>query len=127
MDRQALLHVALHPRQDLGEETFGVVFRAHDAFDPVAADTIEQLSLLLIATGDTCHPLAIRQLRSEILGLAERQVQNGGLLIGNLHRLRWIEFITDRADAQAIRAGREPLRRKTEAAIGAGNDGHRDG
>src|SRR5436305_10875035 len=60
VDRQALLHIALHARQDLREKTPGVIFRAYDTFQRVAADAVEQLILLPIAAWDACEPLAIR-------------------------------------------------------------------
>ena len=49
-----------------GSETVGVVFRAHDALDPVAADAIEQLSLLRIGAGDAFEPFDVRQLGGEV-------------------------------------------------------------
>ena len=119
MDRQALLHIALHARQDLGEEAVGVVFRAHDALDPVAADAVEQLPLLRVGTGNAGEPFAVRQLRGEVGRLAEFYVDGRGLLLGDLDGLRCVELIADRAHRQMIGAGRQPIGRKTEAAVRA--------
>jgi hypothetical protein len=130
MDWQALLHIALHPRQNPGEKAFGVVFRAHDALDPVAADTVEQLSLLRIRAGYALDPFHVRQLSGEVLGLVELEVEfgflGGDLLVGNFNRLRRIELITDRPNRQDVLSGCKPVSRKTEMAVGAGDDSDRD-
>ena len=50
LDRLAHLRVVRHAIDDLGEFV-GVVRRAHDALEGVAADAVEQLRLLVVGAG----------------------------------------------------------------------------
>jgi hypothetical protein len=65
-------------------------------------------------------------LGGEVLGLVELEILRGGFLIRDLDRLGRVELIADRAYIQCVWSGREPVRRETEAAIAAGDDGHSD-
>ena len=80
----------------------GIVGRAHDAFQRVTADAIEQCCLLLFGAGDAHHPLGVGELAGKIFGLLELDVgRRGGL---GLHsRLgRAVDVVADSADADRI-------------------------
>ena len=124
--RDALVHVALHARQRDFHQRLGVVRRAHEALERVAADAAQQQSLLLVGAGDAVHPLAVRHLRGEVLGLLERQIVGGGPR-PDLDRLRIVEVVADRADAQRVLAGRKLAGGEAVAALLVAHDRDGDG
>ena len=127
MRRYALVHVALHARQDLREKGIGVIFRAHDALERVAAHAIEQLALLLIGAGNARQPFAIGQLRGEVCGLAQLEIQRRSFLLRDFDGVVIFQLVADRAHAQDILTWIQLARREAEAAILAGHDRDRDG
>ncbi len=90
--RNALVHVTLHARQHRFRERIGVVSRARYALDRMAADTVEQLPLLLVGAGHARHPLAVRELRGEIVGLAQAEIAYQRL-VAELHALVVVEHV----------------------------------
>jgi hypothetical protein len=102
MRRYALIHITLHTRQDLGQEGIRIIFRPHDALERVATDAIEQLPFLLVGTGDACQPFAVRQLRGEIFGLTQLEIDCCCLLFCDLDCPMGVEVIADRAHSQGI-------------------------
>src|SRR5260370_39244580 len=127
MRRYALVHVALHARQDLREKGIGVVFRAHDALERVAAYAVEQLALLLIGAGKSRQLFAIGQLRGEVCGLAQLEVQCRGFLLRDFDGVVMVQLVADRANAELRLTWSQLARREAEAAILAGDDRERDG
>ena len=127
MRRYALVHVALHARQDLREKGIGVIFRAHDALERVAAHAVEQLALLLIGAGNARQPFAIGQLRGEVCGLAQLEIQRRGFLLRDFDGVVMVQLVADRAHAQDILTWIQLARREAEAAVLAGHDRERDG
>jgi hypothetical protein len=127
MRRYALVHVALHARQDLREKGIGVIFRAHDALERVAAHAVEQLALLLIGARNARQPFAIGQLRGEVCGLAQLEVQRRGFLLRDFDGVVMVHLVADRAHAQDILTWIQLARREAEAAVLAGHDRERDG
>src|SRR5215467_11650120 len=73
--RDALVDVALHPREHGLHEGVGVVAGPRDALERVAADAVEEQSLLRVAAREARHPLAVRELRGEVGRLLELQVE----------------------------------------------------
>ncbi len=127
MRRYALVHVSLHARQDLREKGIGVIFRTHDALERVAAHAVEQLALLLIGAGNARQPFAIGQLRGEVCGLAQLEVQRRGFLLRDFDGVVIVQLVADRAHAQDILTWIQLARREAEAAILAGHYRERDG
>ena len=126
MLRNALVHVALHARQDRLREGVGVVPRAHDALERVAADAVEEQPLLLVGAGDARHPFAVGELRGEIGGPLELEVERSGLR-RDVHGARPIEVVANGADADRVAAGLEFRGGKGVAAFLVTHDGDRDG
>src|SRR5579862_9535594 len=115
MLRDALVHVALHARKDHFHEGVRVVRRARDALERVATDAVEQLPLLRVRARHARHPLAVGELRGEVLRPAEPEVGAGGLL--NFDESRALEFVAGSADADRVAAGLEPGCRKAVVAL----------
>ena len=108
-----------------GEERLGIVGRAHDALEGMAAHAFDQRPLLLRRAGHAHEPLGIGQLRREIGGLAqlERDFGRGG---AKLDRLRAIELVADGANAQRVMAGRRTSVGKAKTAVLVADHGDGD-
>src|ERR1041385_7665661 len=125
MDRQALLNIALHPWQDVGEEAPRVISRPYDSFEGVTADAVQQLILLPVAAGDACEPFAVRQLRRKVDRFAEPDIPGCGFLLGRFGSLDLdrafflpgrIELIANRANRDRVLTRSEPIGRERVAA-----------
>ena len=67
------------PVHDIGE-LVGIVGRAHDALQRVAADAIKKLRLLIVGARRAHHPLGIDELGRKIAGFLELEVGRGRIL-----------------------------------------------
>ena len=117
MLRNALVHVALHARQDRFRKGVGVVRGARHALERVAADAIQEQAFLLVGAGHARHPFAVGELRGEVRSLPQLEVERGGLLRGDLRSGRSLEVVADRADANRVAAGVELRGGKAVAAF----------
>ena len=127
MRRYALVHITLHTRQHLGQEGIRIIFRPHDALERVATDAIEQLTFLLVGTGNACQPFAVRQLRGEIFGLTQLEIDCCRLLFCDLDCLVGVEVIADRAHSQGILTRCQFTGREGKASTLVGHHRYRDG
>src|SRR5205807_466622 len=106
-------------------EVVGAVARLHDAFESMAAEAAQQAAFLLIGPWDAGNPLAVRELRGEVLGLAQLEIDRRARVGDNGGGRRTIEVVAHRAHAQGIMTRPEPARGETVAALLVGHD--RDG
>ena len=127
MRRYALVHITLHTRQHLGQKGIRIIFRPHDALERVATDAIEQLTFLLIGTGDACQPFAVRQLRGEIFGLTQLEIDCCCLLFCDLDCGVGVEVIADRTHSQGIVTRYQFTRREGKVPILVGHHRYCDG
>jgi len=123
--RNALVHIALHARQDDVHELVGAEFRAQRAFQRVAADAIEQLTLLPIGAGHAGEPFGVRHLRRQIFGFAQSEIGRRRLVCRDRDRAGMIEVVTNGPDAQGILAGLQSGGREGVTAVFVAH--HRDG
>ena len=127
MRRNALVHIALHARQDHGQEFVGAVLRIQRPRQRVTADAIEQLPLLGVGARHAGEPFCISKLRGNILDLAQRKVGRRGLVGYHRNLTGAIEVVASGPDTQGILARLEPAGRETVTAVLAGHDGDGDG
>src|SRR5437016_14275220 len=124
LDRLAYGAVAQHAADHL-RPLVGIVRRAHDALQRVAADAIEQPRLLLFGTGDAHHPLGVGELAGEILRLLQLDVGRRGFPVHS--RLgRGFDVVAHGADAERVFAGFQPVPREAIAAVRVGGDADLD-
>ena len=108
------------------EKCLGVIGRAHDALEGMAAHAFDQRPLLLRRAGHTHEPFGIGQLRREVGGLAQLDGHIGGSG-AEIDSLRPIELVADGANAQRVTAGRETSIGEAEATVFVADDGDGDG
>src|SRR5262245_28629718 len=125
MQRDALVSVATHARQDLRRKTLGVIARLHNPLEGVAAHAIKQRQFLLRRAWHAHDPLAVAELTADVLGLDELDVGGRGLVARQFDRARAGELIADGPDREGIFAGAELGSREAELAAGVAD--HRDG
>src|SRR5450631_1366738 len=63
---------------------------------------IEQLALLLIGAGNARQPFAIGQLRGEVCGLVQLEVQRRGFLLRDFDGVVMVQFVADRAHVHDV-------------------------
>ena len=125
LDRLADLGIAVHARDHL-HELVGVVARFHHPLEGVAAHAVDELELVVVGAGDAHHPFGIGELLAQVAGLAQLEVGAGGLPRRDIGVFGTFEVISDRANLQAVAAGREPRRREAVAALRVGDDADGD-
>ena len=127
MLRRAARVVADHPVEDV-DELLGVVLRAHDAVEVVAAHAVEQR--LLFAGRCRGSSRTIRRSTSAWAGSCVGASLISTLAVlsgGDVGARRAFEVVADRADAERVLAGLEPAGREAEAALVVGRDADGDG
>ena len=108
-------------------ETVGVVLRAHDAFQRVAADAIEQVLLVLLLARHADDPFGIGQLGGEVFGLGQLEVGLGLLAGSDVGRAGAVKIVAGGADAAACIARARAARPGSVAALGVADDADGDG
>ena len=113
MGRRRARRIARHAQEHLLELGRAVGRRQH-TLQGVAADALRQEGLLFVLARHADEPFAARQLRGQILDLAELEIGGGGGAGRDFSGLRSVEFVADRADRDRVVAGIEPVRRKAQ-------------
>ena len=124
--RRAARIIAAHALEDL-RELVGVVGRAHDALDGVAAVAVEQERFLLVGARHAHQPFGIGELARQVAGGLELEVGGGRLPGRHVGRLGAVEVVADRPRAERIVPGLEPRRREAVLALVVADDRDRDG
>ena len=116
LDRLAHRAVAHHAGDHL-RPLVGVVGRAHDALERVAARAVEQHRLLVFGARDAHHPFGVGELAGEVLGLVELDVGGGRLLGDDVGGGRRADVVADGADGEIVLARLEAVLREGVAAL----------
>src|SRR5580704_9073122 len=111
LDRLAHRAIA-HHAADHDRPLIGVMGRAHDALERVAADAVEQRRLLLLRAGHAHHPFGVGELVGEIVRLLELDVGVGRLLGHHVGPGRRVDVVADRADGELVLARLQPVLRE---------------
>ncbi len=106
-------------------ETVGVVLRAHNAFQRVAADAIEQVLLVLLLARHADDPFGIGQLGGEVFGLAQLEVGLGLLAGSDVGRAGAVKIVAGGANLQRVMPRLQPRGREAVTALVVADD--RDG
>ena len=102
------------------------VLRPHDALERMAGDAVQERALFLGRAGHAGHPFGIGQLRGEIRGLCQAQIEpaRGAWLDVGLGGA--LELVAGRADADCVTAGPELGAWKPVAAVRIAHHADRD-
>ena len=106
VERRALIGIGRHALHG-GEEAVGIVFRACNALQRMAADAAEQGVLHFLIAGHAAQPFGIGHLCREVAGLAQLEIGGGGLLRRYLGVDAPLKIVTNGADTYRVLAGLE--------------------
>src|SRR5207247_8602431 len=116
LDRLAYGAVAPHAADHV-RPFVGIVRRARDALQRVAAYAVEQLRLLVLGAGETHHPLGVAELAGEVLRLLQLDVGRRGFSIRHGRLGRGADVVADRADVERVFTRLQAVPREAVAAL----------